>query len=404
MKKILSILLCLVLAVGCLVSCGEDIIGGYIDQYEGMIEPPKPHMSLNLYIICGAETTDNAKVTVQQRIADYTENKYNTTVNVKYISEADYADVVAAKLASDAEDRADIFLVTSAEMMNAFYEGGNLADLTDFLAGKTYGTLNAQIASSLLKASAIKVEGIDRYYCIPNNHVVGFYDSTSDTVLNSEESYELLVIKKSAAQCFFFGSQSQLDSFTSYESTEALRAAMDAHPEYGFVSSDCVKVVNGNYEDILAYINDGYACNVLKYPEATVEGVYSSAFAINSALGKNADRAMEIVFAINNDIELRNYLQYGIQGTNYVLENDVVVRSSEGNSVYYMNPLHTGNIFNMHYCEELGWTATVAANASIQNKASIFAPEVPVIPDDTETPDSGETPEAPENSDTPAES
>jgi len=380
MKKILSVLLCFVLALGCLVGCGEDIIGEYIDQYEGLITPPKPHMSLNLYIICGAETTENAKVTVKQRIADYTENKYNTTVNVFYLSAEGYADAVGAKLAADSENRADIFLINSPEMMNSLMAGEHLADLTDFLQGKTYGTLNAQIAASLLDASAIMVGGVDRYFCLPNNHVVGRYDSASDTVANNESAYEFLIINKKAAQCFYLGSQSQLDSFTSYESTEALRAEMDAHPELGYVSSECVEGVSGNYVDIAAYKSAGYACNILKYPSATVTGAYSAAFGINSALSADAERAMEILFAINTDTELRNYLQFGIQGTNYVFDdNDAVVRNSDGNSVYYMDPLYTGNVFTMYYCEELGWTEAAKNNADAQNRASVFEVEAPEV-------------------------
>ena len=49
MKKILCSVLCLMLALFMLVGCGEDAIGGYIDQYEKPTEKELLTYNLNPY-------------------------------------------------------------------------------------------------------------------------------------------------------------------------------------------------------------------------------------------------------------------------------------------------------------------------------------------------------------------
>ena len=143
MKKIISILLCLVFAASMLVSCGKDRIGEELD--DSMKGYVKDNMTLNLYII-GDDDNDNA--TVNARIRNYASKKYNTTLNVVYCEEDVYCDTVTAKLnaaktaiESEATDEAslkaiaekpDIFLINSPEMMKNLYENGHLADITEF--------------------------------------------------------------------------------------------------------------------------------------------------------------------------------------------------------------------------------------------------------------------------------
>ena len=85
MKKILCSVLCLMLALFMLVGCGEDAIGGYIDQYEKPTE--KELLTYNLYIICEDGTSDDAKTVVRRRISDYTEKSaLRTNLNVVFCS------------------------------------------------------------------------------------------------------------------------------------------------------------------------------------------------------------------------------------------------------------------------------------------------------------------------------
>ena len=115
MKKIISIILCIIMSAFMLVGCADDEIGSYIDQYE---KPEvKPALTLNLYIITENETLDNAKVTVAERIKTYTLDNYGTTLNVVYCDAENYASKLALATAENAESIADIFLVTSESMM-----------------------------------------------------------------------------------------------------------------------------------------------------------------------------------------------------------------------------------------------------------------------------------------------
>ena len=213
-----------------------------------------------------------------------------------------------------------------------------------------YGKLNTIVAESLLDVA--KSEG--SFYVVPNNHVVGYY--------------EYLLIDKATARDALNYSNTELLSYTTYEQTAELRAKM---AENGYDPDSCVKIVTGKYEDRALYTQAGYYCNIINCPQATEEEVYSSAFAIGAGC-EYPERAMEIIYAINTDEELRNTLQYGIKGTNYNLDgNGNVVRVSDAENTYRMNPLYTGNLFLLYYCNEIGWTKDVADNGRLQNDASV---------------------------------
>ena len=72
MKKLICLILCIVLSSLALVSCGEDPIGDYLENYEKPVEKEK--LSLNLYIvadICENEDCKNTDyVNCQHRSSD----------------------------------------------------------------------------------------------------------------------------------------------------------------------------------------------------------------------------------------------------------------------------------------------------------------------------------------------
>ena len=80
---------------------------------------------------------------------------------------------------------------------------------------------------------------------------------------------------------------------------------------------------------------------------------------------------MKIIYSINTDTYLRNLLQYGVMGTNYTVENGDIVRIAEGENVYHMDLLHTGDIFKAEFCSEINWTKTAYDNGVAQNKDSV---------------------------------
>ena len=226
---------------------------------------------------------------------------------------------------------------------------------SEFFNSDTYGTLNTNIAESLLAASKID----NKFYCVPNNHVVG--------------AYEYLVINKDKAEELNFGPKT-ITTYDTYDKSADLRAAIEAN---GDTVSDYVYLIeDGKYEDKAAIEASGeWVCNIVSKPVATAAEAFSSAFAISSTIdAEYADRCFEILFALNMDTYFRNLLQYGVNVTNYTIDdNEVVTRKiNDENNAYNMNLLYTGNVFKAYYCEELGWTKDAKTYGEAQNLDSTF--------------------------------
>lgn len=180
MKKIFRSVICLLLAMFMLVSCGDEDIGDYITNYDK--PESKERLNYNLYIICDDQTSENAKTTVKLRINDYTKDSaLQTALNVVYCTASEYEAKILNKELDGTKDQADIFLVTSEALMDKLLADERLADLTEYMNGDyEYSKFNAQIASSLLKASLISEKDetgstVMKNYCVPNNYVVGSY-------------------------------------------------------------------------------------------------------------------------------------------------------------------------------------------------------------------------------------
>ena len=143
----------------------------------------------------------------------------------------------------------------------------------------------------------------------------------------------------------------------------------------GYNAEEYVYIQNGAYElKGQLEANNKNVCNIIQNPTVDLAEAYSSAFAIvNTENDVVDDRAMQIIYALNSDVELRNLLQYGVYGTNYTLSDDgeILMVSDEMNT-YRMKLEYTGNIFVASYCDEIGWTAEVAANGEKQNADSVF--------------------------------
>lgn len=99
---------------------------------------------------------------------------------------------------------------------------------------------------------------------------------------------------------------------------------------------------DGSYYDIPKWEEEGYAVVVYKSPEYTTENSLKTFYGI-SANSKNADRAMEILRMMTTDSQMKNLLQYGIEGTDYSLnENGTVDKLRDD---YTMDFYGTGNTF-----------------------------------------------------------
>ncbi len=359
MKKILCLILCLIFASFMLVSCDDDEIGKVPDHYPEP-EPEIEEVSLNLYIIVDEATSDNAIQTVSRMIAQHTLATYYTEVNVKYVPADEYENVALNAVYSTEADAANIVLVNSYSLMSKLVSTGKLENLSGYLQLSDYGTLNVKIPSTLFDACVWSVDekGAEQLYVVPNNHVIG--------------EYQYLVIDREVAEQQLKYSLTELLSYNTYDATEALRADMELA---GYNSEEYVYIQNGSYS-LKAELeaNNKNVCNIIENPTVDLDEAYSSAFAIVDT-GNDVvdDRAMEIIYALNNDVELRNLLQYGVYGTNYTLSDDgEILMVNDETNTYRMKLEYTGNIFVASYCDDIGWTAEVAANGEKQNAASVY--------------------------------
>ena len=355
MKKILIMLLALTLCTLMLVSCGEDDkLGSYIDNY-----PETPNdveeLTLNLYIITEKETNAFAINTVKRMVTQYTELNFKTKLVVNYFTEDQYNAAVLAAANGEGGASANIVLINSAPLMDTLMNQDKLADLTDYYDTKTYASLNSILPKALVDGS--KING--KLYTVPNNHLIG--------------QYQYLVIDKAYCRDELHYSDTKLLSYKTKEDAAELIAEIES---LGKNPEDYVYYRTGKYE-LKAQIEKegtkGKICNVSVYPTVNRDEAFSSAFAvIKNQQQKYVDRAMQIIFALNTHKELRNLLQYGVEGTNYVMDGDNVVRVDSGDNLYRMNRNYTGDVFLAKYCDAIGWTKDAKENASKQNNEAVM--------------------------------
>jgi hypothetical protein len=363
-----------------LVSCAEKEIGEYMGHYDGLVVDPVEKLSFDLYIITECDDSkeaESAMATVTAQINQKLDDNFNSTVNIHYLNADEYADTVyalngASSEASDSRYNAgSIVLIAGEEMYNKLMAKNALVDLRGYLDTHEFGQLKSRITSSIL--DFVKVYNDDEtesLYMIPNDHVIGEYEYT-------------IINRKIAEGQYSFSAQSELsemlivDGKPNQIANELINAVK--YNSRGNSVSDVITVVTGKYEDRAEWEAKGYVCNVSKYPEVTADVAYAAGFGIlNSAdIVKDGKvlvskdecerRAMEIVYSINADEDIRNLLQYGVENSNYVFETKKVT-TLDGTEIekkyvnpipenkYKMNLLYTGDMFNAYPCEEPVWS------------------------------------------------
>lgn len=128
-----------------------------------------------------------------------------------------------------------------------------------------------------------------------------------------------------------------------------------------------VAVMKGDYNLREEYGED-YAVKVLSYPMAEEDTVYEAMFGVSSYT-VSLDRSMEIITFLNTDPELKNILQYGVEGVHYSISDGELVYLNED---YRMNNLYTGNMF-MSYPER-GMDADIWETQKAANRDSKISP------------------------------
>ena len=161
-----------------------------------------------------------------------------------------------------------------------------------------------------------------------------------------------------------------------------------------------VSFIEGNaqikyeYEQNGVYVKDGreYYLFVAEYPEVTDDALYGNMFAVYG-YSNNLSRSMEVITCLNTNAELRNLLQYGIEGWHYEIDDDgYVVPLDSGvhdeacqaesaatgkactkhHGAYKMDVERTGNCFIVSPTAEMGkdpWKY-----AKMQNADSLINP------------------------------
>ncbi len=123
----------------------------------------------------------------------------------------------------------------------------------------------------------------------------------------------------------------------------------------GYLTTDpsqraAVRVVTGGWELKQQYEAQGYEVLVMQYPQLTDEEIYASMFGVGK-YSISAVRSAEILTFLNTNAEVRNILQYGIEGVNYTLEtvdiNDKTYSYVDEvrTNLYKMDVNKTGNVF-----------------------------------------------------------
>ena len=354
MKRIMSLILCIVIATLTLVSCGEGFVpGSQLGNYE-VDNTDVPEVSLNLYIVTDERTTDNAKTTISRMFSQYTTAEFNTKMTLYYYTAEEYEAAVNSAITEGGDKKPNIVLITSADMINSLVASNSVVDMTNYYTSPNYrefNKLNAQIPAPLIQGSRIN----SKLYTVPNNHVIG--------------EYTYLVINTEVARDHLKFSPETLSSYKSLEDAAELIAAMQSQGYTEAEIASLVRVTTGGYALKAQLEANGSYCNICVYPTVDANEAHQSAFAIvDSGVESKNDRAMEIIYAINSDEYLRNLLQYGVHGTNYSLDNGKVVRvPATDNNAYYMDLIYTGDVFKALYCEEIGWNATAKQNGLNQN-------------------------------------
>lgn len=229
MKRIFALLLCLVLALACLTSCGNS---GKTDTDD---LSKRGFVTLKFAIVTDERTDKEGLQKMQDAFNAISEQKYETRVEFVGYTAAEYEAAMAAEMerlasGADAEDAAtedakadstpsssavgntssypavkknqlDLLVISSKQMFDTFVEKGWIRSLNEQLSG-TYKGILRTVTDEV--NSQIQVDG--NYYAIPARAAVGeytylavnkeaatYYNITMENVNSVSAAYELLL-------------------------------------------------------------------------------------------------------------------------------------------------------------------------------------------------------------------
>lgn len=312
MKKIISLVLCVAMCCILLVGCAEDEVGSFIPEYEKLQPKPREAVELDFYIVTGDDTVSYSTAAVTRAINAYLSDKYNTTLDMHYLTASAYKAELATGIAASGADKADVILITDAALYDELYEAKKLVPLKNYFSSREFGKLNSPtvISQALLDATLQAEQVLDEKgntvdttnrYMVPNNRVVG--------------DYEYYLINKAAARYFNF---SELDIRNlKYDAVEA-SAEVTAYNQ--FVAA---------YTALAATLADQYTAPDLALPENLEE--YASLMA-----ELYADFKTDAVFADQS------------ADANYAI-CDAYITSASANYEYFSSDYHVDYLNHQRY-------------------------------------------------------
>ena len=200
-----------------------------------------------------------------------------------------------------------------------------------------------------IKANASDVAPVLERFANPDIYYWG-EDSSEFSILASREFFNSQT--KTQNDRYYTRNVFEIKEFTEFE------LLMKKYETQGYLADDAAKakedqsfgvaVMSGDSRIVDEY-SDNYYIKVLDTPSINNDNISSTSFFAVTEYTKNIERAMEVITMLNTNSELRNVLQYGVEGVHYELdEND---RVSRFNNDYMMNLEDTGNVF-VAYPEE----------------------------------------------------
>ncbi len=310
MKKLLSLLLCVVICTASFISCDLDPIEKAPDQiqkYEDMDTKEESPTTLNFYIVVD-DTTDDAKAaqeTVKTKIVSYMLKKYNINLNINFCAADEYEASLNNAVYNDTincpkcgkEIKYDESLNLSSYVCSACEEAvSNSADSesTCYICGKINemceGHKNLGDTFESMRADIVLVNSanlFDKYYS--NNFDDNKFVELTD--LYSEGNFYRLV---------GLIDTSLLEASKIYKVKESSNDSDDAE-----AWSEIYSVPNnhriGSYEYIV--INKDFVKHTLNIPESTINGANeiveydTKGYVTNHIKGENTDSFATILEA-----------------------------------------------------------------------------------------------------------
>jgi len=394
---------------------------------------------IDLYIITDGDiknsTTGTVNDKIQQYLSERAGKKFNTELNIVYYNpatkESSEKNSAGENIKYDSyeafiENRTKgIVLVNSLSLLTSLVSANKLADVNGYFVdadlikqyefaklNASYNATNPHLLSAardyISKLEGGKVVEEQKLYFVPNNRVMGSYEYL---LINRKIVCDILNYNEDALKYEIIDDNIVVDEKTGEKvlrtwdsaAVDALKAEITAKASviesiYGTFSIDeIVKTVSGeDYAARVGFENDGYICNIVEYPTLSKEELAEAGFAIlnggfdpfKDMTNATADEikaladykvyeaaAMEIIYLINSDKQMRNLLLYGVEGIHFDLVDGVVV-PEETNFVYKMNLELTGDIFQAYFCNDTErdvWTEEMKSNGLKQNLESKFA-------------------------------